>query len=281
VIRTAFNPAYLLDALKSLTGDAVVIDIDQNGYPYSLRCVTCPRTIGPTPATPASGRSGANRAILSSRGNRLPTHGRELNRIGATVNKAKIRRRLLGPNLMASLGADRLLSSRKLALLCSRACPGSIIVQTLDVVRALRETPWTVVSGFQSPTEQECLEILLRGEHPVIVCPARGVEGMRIPAAWKTAIAAGRMLITSPFEKTGRRATAATAEERNHFVVSLADAVFIPHASPGGNLERLCTTISATGKPFWTLDDAANALLVALGARSFQLCQLPTAWGQP
>jgi DNA polymerase-3 subunit beta len=32
VIRTAFNPAYLLDALKSLTGDAVVIDIDQNGY---------------------------------------------------------------------------------------------------------------------------------------------------------------------------------------------------------------------------------------------------------
>jgi DNA polymerase-3 subunit beta len=32
VIRTAFNPAYLLDALKSLAGDAVVIDIDQNGY---------------------------------------------------------------------------------------------------------------------------------------------------------------------------------------------------------------------------------------------------------
>jgi DNA polymerase-3 subunit beta len=32
VIHTAFNPAYLLDALKSLAGDAVVIDIDQNGY---------------------------------------------------------------------------------------------------------------------------------------------------------------------------------------------------------------------------------------------------------
>ena len=32
VIRTAFNPAYLLDALKSLTGNVVVIDIDQNGY---------------------------------------------------------------------------------------------------------------------------------------------------------------------------------------------------------------------------------------------------------
>ena len=32
VIRTAFNPAFLLDALKTLDSDAVVIDIDQNGY---------------------------------------------------------------------------------------------------------------------------------------------------------------------------------------------------------------------------------------------------------
>jgi len=32
VIRTAFNPAYLLDALKTLDSDSVVIDIDQNGY---------------------------------------------------------------------------------------------------------------------------------------------------------------------------------------------------------------------------------------------------------
>ena len=32
VVRTAFNPAYLLDALKTLDSDSVVIDIDQNGY---------------------------------------------------------------------------------------------------------------------------------------------------------------------------------------------------------------------------------------------------------
>jgi DNA polymerase III sliding clamp (beta) subunit (PCNA family) len=32
VIRTAFNPAYLLDALKTLDSDAVVIDVGQNGY---------------------------------------------------------------------------------------------------------------------------------------------------------------------------------------------------------------------------------------------------------
>jgi DNA polymerase III sliding clamp (beta) subunit (PCNA family) len=32
IIHSAFNPAYLLDALKTLDSDAVVIDIDQNGF---------------------------------------------------------------------------------------------------------------------------------------------------------------------------------------------------------------------------------------------------------
>lgn len=182
---------------------------------------------------------------------------------------------------MASLGSETVAGNRKLAVLCSRACPGSIIIRTLDMIRALRETPWTIVSGFQSPTEQECLEILLRGEHPVIVCPARSIEGMRVPAAWKVAIAAGRMLITSPFDATIRRPTAALAEERNRFVVSLADAVFIPHAAPEGSLERLCKTIPATGKPLWTLADPVNAPLVALGARPFQPPSVPREWGLP
>lgn len=92
---------------------------------------------------------------------------------------------------MASIGSERLLGTPRLALLCSRACPGAIIVQTLDAVRALRESPWTVVGGFQSPSERACLEILLRAECPVIVCPARSVEGMRLPLPWIAAIAAG------------------------------------------------------------------------------------------
>jgi len=168
---------------------------------------------------------------------------------------------------MLTIGDKALLTRRKIAALCSRTCPGSIIVQTLDIVRALRETPWTVVSGFQSPIEQESLQILLRGERPIIVCPARSVEGMRIPAAWKSAVAAGRMLITSPFGKTVRRANAATAEERNRFVVSLSDAVFIPHAAPGGSLDRLVRDQIIGRKPLWTLDDSANAHLFAIGAR--------------
>lgn len=52
-------------------------------------------------------------------------------------------------------------------------------MQTLDLALALRDSAATVVGGFQSPVEQECLEILLRGERPVIVCPARSVEDAR------------------------------------------------------------------------------------------------------
>lgn len=174
-----------------------------------------------------------------------------------------------GSDINRTLGQQALLQVRKLALLCSRTCPGSIIVQTLDMVRSLRETSWTVISGFQSPIEQECLGILLRGERPVIVCPARSVEGMRLSTAWKDAVTTGRMLITSPFDTKVRRATAETAEERNRFVVSLADAVFIPHASRGGSLDRLCRDQIAGRKPILTLDDPANAHLTGMGARLF------------
>lgn len=175
---------------------------------------------------------------------------------------------------MASIGSERLLGSSKLALLCSRACPGSVILATLDAVRSLCESPWVIVSGFQSPTEKECLELLLRAEHPVIVCPARSVVGMRLSPAWRAALAAGRMLVTSPFDENLRRATATLAEERNRFVVSLSDAVFIPHAAHDGSLDRLCRTQLTSRTRVWTIDDESNGSLFAIGALPFSVSSL-------
>jgi hypothetical protein len=34
--------------------------------------------------------------------------------------------------------------------------------------------------------EKECLELLLRGMQSVVICPARGIERMRLPSAWRT-----------------------------------------------------------------------------------------------
>jgi predicted Rossmann fold nucleotide-binding protein DprA/Smf involved in DNA uptake len=177
-----------------------------------------------------------------------------------------------------TIGNAALLHTRKVGLLCSRRCPGTIIVQTLDLALALRDSTATVVGGFQSSMERECLETLLRGRHPLIICPARGIDGMRLPAAWKAAIGENRMLVASAFGAKHRRVTAALAAERNRLVAELSDEHIVAHASPGGKLERLCKEILGAGKPLWTLDDPANRHLIEMGARPLRLAEVAAKW---
>lgn len=42
-------------------------------------------------------------------------------------------------------------------------CLGDVILKTLDLMCELRDADAYVVSGFHSPMERECLNILLRG----------------------------------------------------------------------------------------------------------------------
>ena len=67
-----------------------------------------------------------------------------------------------------------------LALLCSAKAPASIILQVHDLAQGWRTGGVTVMSGFHSPVERECLAVLLRGPGPVILCPARGLARMRL-----------------------------------------------------------------------------------------------------
>lgn len=176
----------------------------------------------------------------------------------------------LGDTASASLttiGNLGLLSGQALAFFCSVKSPGNLILKTYDLARALRDAGVTVAGGFHSPMEKECLRILLRGSPPVVVCPARSVTGMRIPSGWRTPLAEGRLLVISPFPESARRVTADSAAHRNEFVTALADRVFIAHASPGGNVERLCRTALGWGKPVWTFDSPENAAMLLLGAR--------------
>jgi len=85
------------------------------------------------------------------------------------------------PETLSLIGNAELIGTRPLGLFCSRKCPGTIILQTHDLVQQLREVGTSVISGFHSPVERECLSILLRGNNPIIVRLARGVERMRIP----------------------------------------------------------------------------------------------------
>jgi len=171
------------------------------------------------------------------------------------------------PGRIAAIGDIAILRVKTLALFCSVKCPGNLILQTYDAACALRDAGVTVIGGFHSPMEKECLTLLLRGTQPVVICPARGIEGMRVPGEWREPLAQGRLLILSPFDNRHRRPTEELSQRRNDFVAALADEVLVAYAAPGGKTDQFCRRILRWGKPLLTLADDATALLIALGAK--------------
>ena len=155
------------------------------------------------------------------------------------------------PKRITAQGNLDLLALPKTALFCSGHCPGSIILPTYDQAAKWRDTGRCVIGGFHSPLEKECLRILLRGDAPVILCPARGML-QRLPAQWDIAVASGRMLILSAFPAKATRISAELAARRNEFVAALADEVYIAHATAGGNLEKPTERVRAWGTPLQT-----------------------------
>jgi predicted Rossmann fold nucleotide-binding protein DprA/Smf involved in DNA uptake len=171
------------------------------------------------------------------------------------------------PEAVMASGNVAILQRKTVALFCSVKCPGTLILQAYDIACALRDAGATVIGGFHSPMEKECLTVLLRGTQPVIICPARGLEGMHLPAAWQVPLANGRLLVLSPFTADQRRATAEFAQARNRFVASLADEIVIAHAAAGGKTEAFAATVLSWGKPLYTVEGSDNASLISLGAQ--------------
>ena len=171
------------------------------------------------------------------------------------------------PPETAYQGNINLLDEPLTALFCSNRCPGDLILKTYDLARTMRDTGVPVIGGFQTPMERECLRLLLRGSQPVIVCPARGIDNMRIPRGWRPALDEGRLLVLSRFPVTVRRPTAELAAQRNDLVAELAQRVFIAHAAPGSKTEAFARKLAESGKPLLTLDSPANANLVLIRAR--------------
>lgn len=151
---------------------------------------------------------------------------------------AQLRQRLGAdaPAQLTALGNLDLLSLPKTALFCSAQCPGNLILRAYDQAAKWRDTGHCVISGFHSPVEKECLRILLRGEPPIIICPARAMP-QRIAPELRAPLAAGRLLILSAFPTTETRVTADLAARRNAIVSALATDTLILHATPGGRLE--------------------------------------------
>ena len=149
------------------------------------------------------------------------------------------------PSRLWAIGSPEILGEKKIGLFCSVRCPGDAILGAYDSARKLRDESVTVVSGFHSPVEKECLRILLRGKQPIIICLARALEKIRLPADWRSAVETGRLLLVSPFEKRPRRPTIDSAQRRNEIVAALSDEVLIIHAELGGSIERISKLIDA------------------------------------
>ena len=158
--------------------------------------------------------------------------------------------------------------SAKVRWRCSVKCPGSLILKTYDLAQKLRETNATVISGFHSPVERECLNVLLNSSANLNICPARGLESMRIPREYRKPIDEGLLLLVSPFTEKQRQPNSAMTERRNRFVAALADKVFVAYAEPRGKTATLCREIVSWGKPLFTFE--ANENLCALGAKAIR-----------
>lgn len=143
------------------------------------------------------------------------------------------------PASISVLGPYGPLSSPMTACFCSRSTPGATILKAFDQAAAWRDAGRCVISGFHSPLEQQCLDILLRGKQAIVMALARGLGKLRLPAAQRKALVDGRLTIISPFSATERRATADLARRRNRFVAALADEIVFAHVSEGGSLEAL------------------------------------------
>lgn len=169
------------------------------------------------------------------------------------------------PQTLYLFGYQDILQNHKISLFCSKKCPGNLIVATYDLACSLRDKGVTVISGFHTPMEKEALKYLLKGKQPIIICPARSIEGMRMPSAWKRPLDEGRLLILSPFEKEHKRITAELADTRNRIVAAIADEVLIVYAHPGGKTEAFAKEVVGWKKPVFTLRDEKNQNLIKFG----------------
>lgn len=165
-----------------------------------------------------------------------------------------------------SIGNSQFLKMQKLGFFCSVRCPGNIILRSYDFAKILREKGIIVISGFHSPMEQECLKILLHGKQPIIICPARNIENMRIPKDWYKPLEEKRLLILSTFNEKQNRMTAQTAKVRNEFVALLSDKVFVGYAAPNSKTYQFCNNLIKKGKPIYTLNCPENIELINSGA---------------
>lgn len=144
------------------------------------------------------------------------------------------------------IGNDEILKNYKVGFFCSQKCPPDLILPIYDKAKEWRENKACVISGFHTTVEKDVLHYLLKGEQPVIICPARSLEKIKIDSELKKEIEKGRVLLISNLPN--KRISKKYSLERNLFVAEMADEIIIGYAKPGGTLEKICEDVKKSDK---------------------------------
>jgi predicted Rossmann fold nucleotide-binding protein DprA/Smf involved in DNA uptake len=176
-----------------------------------------------------------------------------------------------------AVGNLALLERPLIGFFCSVKCPGDLILRTYDLARSLRDNGVTVIGGFHSPIEKDCLDLLIKGSQPIVLCPARSIENMLVRKMFRQPLDEGRLLFLSPFEKKIKRQTTQISQVRNQFVCTMAKAVFVSHAEAKGKIEEISKEILSSNKPLYTFESEYNKTLIEMGAQPVKTENL-NAW---
>jgi predicted Rossmann fold nucleotide-binding protein DprA/Smf involved in DNA uptake len=140
------------------------------------------------------------------------------------------------------IGNYEILQHPKTAFLCSRKVPASIVLKCYDWAIEQRNAGNCIISGFHSQIEKDVLHYLLKGKQPIILVLARGLKD-KVDPELQASVEQGRLLIITPFDKSIKRVTEATAEVRNKLMIELADTITVGYLNPEGQLVNLLNGI--------------------------------------
>lgn len=169
---------------------------------------------------------------------------------------------------LLGLGDSSLLARPNLALLSSAKAPAGILLATHDLAHHWRRYGPVIMSGFQSPVENEALAVLLRGPQPLVIWLARGPL-IRLPGSYRQPLAESHLLLVTSFSAEIKRSSEETALQRNMLLAQYADALLVAHAEPDSKTATLAAALLSAGREVYTLNHAANQNLLEMGAQVY------------
>jgi predicted Rossmann fold nucleotide-binding protein DprA/Smf involved in DNA uptake len=140
------------------------------------------------------------------------------------------------PAPFTCIGDATLLQEPLFAFIASRSCPGSALLQLVELVPQWVKAGKVIVSGFHAPIEQQAMSSTIRRKGRVVKVLARGMSAYKPSFEEREALEGKNMLILTALPPTIKRATRATALERNKLVLALANEHYIPWLSPDSPL---------------------------------------------